>query len=95
MLLVINQYYNKDNFLTAIVAQPDVKAGISEQKGQAVIGTRHHLAEFILNIINIKATARITGCQKNHPVRYIHKYQSQTIAITLQLICGDMIYRRT
>ena len=64
MLLVINQYYNKDNFLTAIVAQPDVKAGISEQKGQAVIGTRHHLAEFILNIINIKDTARITGCQK-------------------------------
>ena len=64
MLLVINQYYNKDNFLTAIVAQPDVKAGISEQKGQAVIGTRHHLAEFILNIINIKDTARIMGCQK-------------------------------
>ena len=60
MLLVIN----KDNFLTAIVAQPDVKAGISEQKGQAVIGTRHHLAEFILNIINIKDT----GCKKNHPV---------------------------
>ena len=54
MLLVINKYYNKDNFLTAIVAQPDVKAGISEQKGQAVIGTRHHLAEFILNIMNIK-----------------------------------------
>ena len=61
MLLVINKYYNKDNFPTTIVAQPDIKAGISEQKGQAVIGTRHHLAEFILNIINIKDTARIMG----------------------------------
>ena len=29
--------------LTPVVAQPDVKAGVGEQKGEAVLGSGHHL----------------------------------------------------
>ena len=29
--------------LTPVVAQPDVKAGVGEQEGEAVLGAGHHL----------------------------------------------------